>query len=498
MIKFGHMKTLILVLLLAASIPAWSGSFDKDIKELDLQIIFIVPRDAIPAMTNPTLLRPDIATLHGQDSDPRAYLTDDDRVLGVVRHGVARAYPLNLGWWHEVINDSLGGGAISVTYCPLTGTGLVFDVTAKDGTQGELGVSGLLLNSNLVLYDRRDDRTLYPQMTYTGLTGEYRDMQLELLPVVETTWEMWKRLYPSTSVPAAGSGLLRYSQRVQDNYGSKIRLYREAENGYPYDGYRTDDLIYFPITTSEPDLSRYTAKDQVLGICQDGVARAFAFRDMPGPTVINDRVGGLDVVVLFDAETRTAIPYDRSVDGRKLSFHRMDGGDDALMVADRETGSRWDLLGRAVAGPLQGASLRQVPAYNSMWFAWSAFWPDTEVWDGEGVIVPTAVTSSAESVRQTDRRQLDLVGLQAFPNPFNASTQIRYHLASADAVRLEVFDSAGQRVRLLHDGPQRRGDHVRQWDGRNDAGLSVASGVYRYRIVVGAEIDINGAVTLIR
>lgn len=491
------MALLLFTLIFTSAVPVAAGSFDKDIKELDLQIIFIVPRDAIPALTNPTLVHPEIATLRGEDADPRAYLTDDDRVLGVVRNGVPRAYPLNLGWWHEVINDTLGGSSISVTYCPLTGTGLVFDVLAKDGTQGELGVSGLLLNSNLVLYDRRDNRTLYPQMTYRGLTGEYRDQNLELLPVVETTWRMWKRLYPQTTVPAAGSGLLRYSQRVQDNYGSRIRLYREAENGYPYDSYRTDDLIYFPVTTSEPDLSRYHAKDQVLGICQDGVAKAFAFRDMPGATVINDQVGERAVVVLVDAGSQTALPYDRVVEGRTLSFYATADGDGQLAMEDLETGSQWDLLGRAVAGPLRGARLQQVPAYNSMWFAWSAFWPDSELWDGSGIAVPTAVTDRAGQAVETGPSHDDTQP-RAWPNPFNASTQIRYRLGRDTVVRLFIFDSAGQRVRQLYDGLQSAGDHVRPWDGRNDAGQPVASGVYQYRIVAGTGTAMRGAVTLIR
>ncbi|MCY3665503.1 MAG: DUF3179 domain-containing (seleno)protein, partial [Gemmatimonadetes bacterium] len=111
-----------------------------------------VPRDGIPAMTNPQSVAPEDAH----------YLADSDLVLGVVANGAARAYPHRLGWTHEVINDQLGGQYISVTFCPLTSTGLVFDAMASDSTQIELGVSGMILNSNLVLYDRRDEKTLYP------------------------------------------------------------------------------------------------------------------------------------------------------------------------------------------------------------------------------------------------------------------------------------------------------------------------------------------------
>ena len=137
-----------------------------------------VPRDGIPAMTNPQSVAPEDAH----------YLTDWDLVLGVVANGAARAYPHRLGWKHEVVNDQLGGQYISVTFCPLTSTGLVFDATAPDSAQIEFGVSGVVLNSNLVLYDRRDEKTLYPQMIYAAISGAHKGQRLQLLPVVETTW----------------------------------------------------------------------------------------------------------------------------------------------------------------------------------------------------------------------------------------------------------------------------------------------------------------------
>ena len=85
-----------------------------------------------------------------------SYVSGSDLVLGVYVNGIARALPENLGWWHEIVNDDIGGQFISITLCPLTGTGLVFNATDGDGTRFELGVSGLLANSNLIIYDRRD------------------------------------------------------------------------------------------------------------------------------------------------------------------------------------------------------------------------------------------------------------------------------------------------------------------------------------------------------
>lgn len=464
-------------LLLSLTAPAGAGSFDRKIGELDEQLIFAAPRDAIPALTNPDLLTATAASLGGSDVE-NAYLDDTDRVLGVVHNGVARAYPLNLGWWHEVINDRIGDGFISVTYCPLTGTGLVFDANTDSG-QLELGVSGLLLNSNLVLYDRRDDRSLYPQMTYVALIGDYRDESLQLLPVVETTWALWKRMHPDTMVPRIGSGLGRYSDRIRTNYGG-IERFLESSGGYPYDTYRTDDQVYFPVTTASPDLSVYRAKDVVLGICLDGSARAYPLRDLPDAAVVNDRVGSVDVVLLFDEDTQTAIPYERRVAGRLLSFYAAPADDGLpLAFADRETGSRWNLLGLAIAGPLQGQQLAQVPAYNSMWFAWNAFWPDSEIWDGTGIItdVVTLVDDGGDDAAADVAGSSLVLGANA-PNPFNAATRVGFDLRQSATLELTVHNAVGQSVRILAAGWRSAGHHELIWDGRDDGGRNQASGTY--------------------
>ena len=92
--------------------------------------------------------------------------------MGIVINGEPRAYPHNIGWWNEIVNDRIGDQSVVVSLCPLTGTGQVFNATDSDGSQIEFGVSGLLINSNLVMYDRRDGETLYPQMIYTAINGD--------------------------------------------------------------------------------------------------------------------------------------------------------------------------------------------------------------------------------------------------------------------------------------------------------------------------------------
>lgn len=330
-----------------------------------------VPRDGIPAMINPDAVAPNKAR----------YLADSDLVLGVVVGNAARAYPHNLGWKHEIINDRLGGEYICVTFCPLTSTGLVFNGTAPDSSQMELGVSGLLINSNLVMYDRRDESALYPQMIYANIGAEQRGQSLELLPVIETTWGLWRKMHPKTTIAQAATGLDHYPAYLQALYPLKSYTH------YPYGDYRSDhQMIIFEPTTAQAN-TKFAAKEMVLGVRFAGISKAYPFAEMPDGAAINDRVGDRDLLVLFDRQTATAIPYSRTVGDQVLSFRALDRQDALpLVLADAETGSEWNMLGQAFSGPLKGAQLEQLPAHNSMWFGWSAYWPETTVWHGEGIL----------------------------------------------------------------------------------------------------------------
>ena len=469
------LATVLTATLLFVGTPLHAGLFDDfaDVGELGDHVFSGGPRvDGIPAMNNPTFVSP----------EQISYVREDDLVLGMFVGGVAKAYPENLGWRHEIINDIIGGQPISVTLCPLTGTGLVFAAADEQGQQFELGVSGLLINSNLVMYDRRDFRTLYPQMIYTGITGDFKDQRLELLPVVETTYQLWKQMYPETEVAQSATGLEAYGARVANNYESDPAIYER----YPYisalGDYRTsNDYIIFPWTTSEPDLSLFEVKDVVLGVCSGDQTIAYPFPTMPSQAVINDEIADLKLVVVYDAANRTAIPFERTVNGQVLSFYQVKS-DSELPVEfmDVETRSRWDMRGCALEGPLEGRQLQQVPAYNSMWFAWSTYWPDTAVWDGEGIIDdPPDITAVSES---QDLTPVHFSLAQNYPNPFNPFTQIEYNLAATGHVRLSVFNAAGQRIRTLVDGVEGPGLYLRGWDGRDDNGALTGSGVYVYRL----------------
>jgi hypothetical protein len=475
---------MLLILALGLSVSASSaGEFENPGRVQDHILSGGPGKDGIPALTNPTFVQ----------AGQVAYVIDTDLILGVVINGEARAYPENLGWWHEIVNDRIGDQAISVTLCPLTGTGLVFNTTEADGTQFELGVSGLLANSNLIMYDRRDDATLYPQMIYTGIndprsgSSQYAGEQLELLPVVHTTWGMWKKMYPDTKVPLLGTGFDRYESRIRSRYIDSASRYFEEQDGYPYGNYRTDnrDLFLFAFPTAEPDLSVRGSKDMVLGVCREGVAKAYPFNEIPHGSVINDLVGLTPLVVIFDADSRTAIPYSSIVNDEVFGFYAVEPeGGLPIEFKDIQTGSRWNMLGQAVDGPLAGAQLEQIPAYNSMWFAWDTYYQGTQVWAGEGYLEEPPNTA----IEQLDDGAPEDFSLrQNFPNPFNPNTFIDYHVPANGTVELRVYNQVGQVIRTLVEKDQQAGVYRVDWDGRDTSGQAVASGVYLYRLEMPQE-----------
>ena len=479
-------RSVITCLLLAAAVPVAAGTpsiFDGvDIEKHTRD--GGPPPDGIPAMNNPDFAPPSQIT----------YVQEDDLVVGVFRNGVAKAYPENLAWWHEIINDEIGGQFITVSLCPLTGTPMVFDATAEDGTQLEFGVSGLLINSNLMLYDRRDNFSLYPQMTHTAINGTYEGEELALLPAVETTYANWKRMYPDTEVVQFGTGLETYHSTIS-NYYKDVDLF----NGYPYGDYRTNhDRLLFPTTTNQPDLSSYLTKEMVLGICLGDGVSAYPYSNMGDAAVLNDVLGGQELVVVYDAGTRTAIPFSRRVGGRTLTFYQVEAaGPLPVEFRDVETGTLWDLRGEAMDGELIGARLEQLPAHTSMWFAWSTFWPQTAVWDGGGILEAPPITAVLEP-RDSAVPESFALG-QSFPNPFNPDTRIQFSLPHEGEVSLRIYNGVGQLVRSLADGNHRAGLYLVPWDGRDDAGRGVATGTYFYRLeMAGRGLAQTRSMTLAR
>lgn len=334
-------------------------------------------RDSIPAITEPVfaddwsevtlrLEQQRISPDFDFETEPR--LTPELPVIGVERGGLARAYPLGVLNWFEVVNDTFpresGDEPVLVTYCPLCRTGLA----AERRVQGEetvFGVSGLLYRDNLVMYDAATG-SLWSQVRAQAIRGPMTGTHLELLPASLTSWGEWRADHPDTQVllPPPISGTVT-GEGVQDVTKSPYGNYENvSRTGVGPGGYSSDPLH---------------PKAIVIGVRADGVARAYpleAVRAAGG--VVNDVVGDKPVVVAAADETLAA--YDRRVDGQVRTFEPAGSGQ--MTAAD----SRWSIpTGRAVAGPLRGRELTSATSASAMyWFAWAQFNPETELWSPDG------------------------------------------------------------------------------------------------------------------
>jgi hypothetical protein len=313
-----------------------------------------VPRDGIPALSDPDLVPAD---------DARAvYLRDHDRVIGIEVAGEYIAIPHNILWWHEIVNFNSLHTPLAVTYCPLTGSSLAFDRMPAGGA--ELGVSGLLLDNNLVMYDRASRETevsFWPQMLGQAKCGSQNGTVLVRYPAVEMRWDAWLALHPDTRVVGDETGYLRGYR--QNPYG----VYEALDN--PETLYPQGDL----------DIRRQP-KERVLGIPgQDGTGIAFPFLalDLNGPrNVVHEIADGEPVVVFWDRKAKGAIAFRPMVGGEALTFTLQDG-----RFVDAQTGSEWSFDGMAISGPMEGEWLPKVPqAYVAFWFAWANFFPRTSLW----------------------------------------------------------------------------------------------------------------------
>ncbi len=315
------------------------------------ELVAALAPDAIVALSDPPLV--------GPGHTDAAYLEGSDRVVGVLLEGEPIAVPLNVLRFHEVVNLSGRGPPVAVTYCPLTGSSLVFD---RSGFTAELGVSGLLRLNNLVMFDRSAERSLFSQMGRgAAICGPAvgSGLRLEPVPSIELTWEAWRRLHPDTRVVSERTG------QVGPYDVNPYVAYEEPNNPF--------------VLVAQPIDSRRPPKERVLGIPAGGDGGfALPFGELAKAARRVITLGSGSIVVLWDAEAEGAGVFSATAAGQTLTFELTEG-----RFVDRETGSVWRLDGRTVSGPLAGSALAPIAdAYVAFWFAWAAFHPETVLWRG--------------------------------------------------------------------------------------------------------------------
>jgi len=230
------------------------------------------PKDGIPAITSPQ-------TVAAADA---RFLKANDRVVGVDLNGQARAYPISILTQHEIVNDKLGETPIAVTYCPLCDSVIVFDRKTEIGVK-EFGVSGLLYNSNVLMYDRSEKESLWSQMKMEGVSGPAKGIKLQTLPMELTNWNAWQSKHPKTDVMSTELGFQRDYRRN------------------PYASYFKQPGLMFP---AMPQNASLPLKERVIAIWNGAdsiVVPTSYFRGKSGTTSVV--VNGEQVEVAYDAST---------------------------------------------------------------------------------------------------------------------------------------------------------------------------------------------------
>ncbi len=320
------------------------------------------PKDGIPPVDRPKF---------EEASAKVEWLKENEPVVALQVGGDARAYPIQILMWHEIVNDTVGGTPVTVTLCPLCNTAIAFD-RRLDGTVYDFGTTGNLRYSDLVMYDRQTE-SWWQQITGEGIVGELTGKRLTMLPASIISFKDFQSAYPKGKVLSRDTG------------------FRRAYGKNPYTGY--DDIRSSPFLFRGPSDGRLPPMQRVVTVSVDGQHAAYPFSILEERRAVNHRVGQTDLVVLWAPGTASALDrsdisqsrdigasnvFLRHLDGQTLSFEPAGDGS----FRDRETGTGWNLLGTGIRGPLAGRQLEPVVHANHFWFAWAVFKPETVVYTG--------------------------------------------------------------------------------------------------------------------
>ena len=287
-----------------------------------------------------------------------------------------KAYPLQLLVWHEIVNDTVGGVPVAVTYCPLCNTAVSFRRPVVDSEATTFGTSGKLYKSNLVMYDRAT-RSLWPQALGQAVTGELVGRRLERVATQIVAFADFRAAFAGGRVLSRHTGLDRpYGQNPYPLYD------RDGGEPFLFDGRPDQRLppVARVLGVSEGHQHLAVPYSRLAGRARDGVA-AVNLELAGEPVLVVWRSGATSALdrrqIAASRNVGAAAAFSRRVAGRTLAF-RAAGG----RLTDQQTGSTWDQFGRATGGPLTGAQLTPATAMDSFWFDWAAFHPDTTIWAG--------------------------------------------------------------------------------------------------------------------
>ena len=324
------------------------------------------PKDGIPSIDKPSFV---------SFSNADKWLKDNEPIVAVEINGNAKAYPIQIIIWHEIVNDEIKGTPLTVTFCPLCNSSIVFDRRLEFNGKSYLfdfGTTGKLRNSDLVMYDRQTE-TWWQQFVGTGIVGDLTDAKLKVLPSFIISYANFKESYPNGKVLSKKTGYLR-------SYGKN-----------PYVGY--DDINNTPFLLQNAPDNRLPPMERIINVSLNGINKVYTFSTIEREKVIHDKVGKTDLVIFHLPGTSSALDkasiagsrdigaatvFESRLHGKQLSFKRKDG-----VFVDEQTKSLWNITGKAIKGSLTGKQLNPIIHGNHFAFAWLAFIPDSQIYGKE-------------------------------------------------------------------------------------------------------------------
>lgn len=291
------------------------------------------------------------------------FLQPEDIVIGVALSDQARAYPTKWVTRPHVVHDTLDGTKIAVTYCALSHRAVTLDRQLGDH---EMRLTSPTQNeNNLVLFDPGSGNMIQ-QIFGRVVEGPNKGEPIDTYPTLITTWAAWKSLHPHTDV-------LFHPPRSMFDYTIRKMLKKNI-----VDPHLNQEAPFFPTIRFHDD--RLPSKTQVLGLCVDGSCMAYELNYLRSCRVLNTTVADTPLLVAYDADRDLGNVFHREHDGRVLSFGYEASETHGQLLIDKDTGHKWDMSGRAVAGTAEQSALRPFDHANRvLWFVWANFFPDTKL-----------------------------------------------------------------------------------------------------------------------
>jgi hypothetical protein len=332
-----------------------------------------VPLEEFTALMKPDGIPPiDAPKFWGKEKALEEYFLHEP-VIAIEINGEAKAYPLSVLMYHEIVNDELGGVPIAATYCPLCNAAIVFDRRLNfDSTNYKLdfGVSGMLRNSDLVMWDRQTE-SWWQQFTGEALVGKLSGAELTYVSSLLISLTEFLQTFPQGQVLSTETG-------ISSKYGTN-----------PYTGYDDKENIQPFLYKGDVD-PRLPAMERVIDIQANEKFKIYPLSVIQQKGIINDTFFDQPIVIFYTSKTVSVLDnksisdskevgsvtvFEPIVDGELLTFDKSDSG-----FVDHQTGSVWNITGNCTSGPHKRVKLRPINHGNHFAFAWFAFHPECVIY----------------------------------------------------------------------------------------------------------------------